>query len=185
VSVVPVLVTERLTLREWRPEDLAGFAALNADARVMEHFPGVLSPERSDAVADRLAAQWADGFGPWALEQRETGAFIGYVGFVAPTFRAHFTPAIEIGWRIAHDMWGRGYATEAARASLGWARSNLSPPRGEIVSFTTVANVLSRRVMGKLGFSHRDEDDFDHPLLRDWEFRRHVLYRLRLVASNT
>lgn len=179
-----MLETERLTLRGWRDEDRAPFAALNADPRVMEHFPAPLTPEQSDALVDRFVAHWSRGYGPWALEVRDAGSFIGFVGFLEPTFSAPFTPAVEIGWRLARDAWGRGYATEAARACLAFARENLSPPRGEIVSFTTEGNLRSRRVMERLGFTHRDEDDFDHPLLPDWEFRRHVLYRLAILPSN-
>jgi RimJ/RimL family protein N-acetyltransferase len=174
---VPVVKSERLTLRDWSDEDLEPFASLNADPRVMEHFPSVLTRERSDAIAGRIRAHWAKGFGLWAVEERSTGTFIGFVGLSVPSFEAPFTPAVEIGWRLAYDAWGRGYATEGARASLEWARRHLTPPRGEIVSFTTAGNWRSRRVMESLGFTHRDEDDFDHPALPEWEFRRHVLYR--------
>jgi len=100
-----------------------------------------------------------------------------------PSFDAPFTPTVEIGWRLAQRVWGQGYATEAARSTLAWARQNVTPPRGEIVSFTTVANARSRRVMEKLGFTHRAEDDFDHPALPDWAYRRHVLYRRALHAE--
>jgi RimJ/RimL family protein N-acetyltransferase len=180
VTDIPVVESDRLVLRGWREDDLEPIASLNADPRVMEHFPGTLSREQSDAFVKRVRDHWSRGFGLWALEERATGMFIGYVGLSAPSFDAHFTPAVEVGWRLAHESWGRGYATEGARASLDWARDNISPPRGEIVSFTTVGNVRSRRVMEKLGFTHRDEDDFDHPALPDWEWRRHVLYRRAL-----
>jgi RimJ/RimL family protein N-acetyltransferase len=180
---VPVLACDRVVLREWRAGDLEPFAAMNADPRVMEHFPAPLTREQSDAVAARFEEHWRQGFGPWALEERASGDFIGYVGFLTPSFVAAFTPAVEIGWRLAYDAWGHGYATEAATAALAWARETMSPPRGEIVSFTTVANLRSRRVMERLGFAHRDSDDFDHPLLPDWEHRRHVLYRLSLAGE--
>jgi RimJ/RimL family protein N-acetyltransferase len=180
VIAVPVVECERVVLREWRPEDREPFAVMNADARVMEHFPTTFSRAQSDAAIERAVAQWSAGFGLWAVEDRDTGRFIGFVGMTSPSFESHFTPAVEVGWRLAHDAWGRGYATEAARATLQWARDHVSPPRGEIVSFTTVNNQRSRRVMEKLGFTHRDEDDFDHPALPDWEWRRHVLYRRAL-----
>ncbi len=175
-----MVTTERLVLRGWRDEDLAPFAALNADPRVMVYFPAPLTREQSDEFARRTAAAWARGFGLWALEERATGRFVGFVGLSEPRFSAHFTPAVEIGWRLAFDAQGRGYATEGARAVLDWARGNVDPPRGEIVSFTSALNTPSRRVMEKLGFTHRDEDDFDHPALDDSAIRRHVLYRLTL-----
>jgi len=180
MTEIPVIVGDRLVLRGWREDDLEPFASLNADPRVMEHFPGTLTHEQSDALVKRVLDHWSTGFGLWALEERASGRFIGFVGLSSPSFDGHFTPAVEVGWRLARESWGHGYATEGARASLEWARDHISPPRGEIVSFTTVGNLRSRRVMEKLGFTHREEDDFDHPALRDWEFRRHVLYRRAL-----
>jgi RimJ/RimL family protein N-acetyltransferase len=180
VTDVPTVECDRLVLRGWLEHDRGLFASLNADPNVMEYFPHTLMRVQSDAFVERAEAQWVSGFGLWAVEERASGRFIGFVGLRAPSFEAHFTPAVEIGWRLARDSWGQGFATEAARASMGWARDNISPPRGEIVSFTTVGNLRSRRVMEKLGFTHRDEDDFDHPALPDWERRRHVLYRYAL-----
>jgi len=180
VSDVPVVVSERLILRGWREDDRNGFATMNADPRVMEHFPGTLTRAQSDAFVDRVLGDWSRGYGLWAVEERATGRFIGFIGLAAPAFEAHFTPAVEVGWRLAYESWGRGYATEGARASLSWARDNITPPRGEIVSFTTIRNVRSRHVMEKLGFTHRDDDDFDHPAVPDGEWRRHVLYRRAL-----
>jgi len=180
---VPVVESERLVLRDWRREDRAAFAAINADHRVMEHFPSTMTREQSDAVAERIEAAWSRGFGLWAVEERETGEFVGFTGLSVPSFDAPFTPTVEIGWRLAQRVWGQGYATEAARSTLAWARHNVTPPRGEIVFFPTVANGRSRRVMEKLGFTHRAEDDFDHPALPDWAYRRHVLYRRALHAE--
>ena len=178
--IVPALRTDRLLLREWRDEDRSPFAALNADPRVMEHFPAVLSREESDAFIDAIRSGWARGFGLWAVEESASRQFIGYVGFSVPTWEASFTPCVEIGWRLRADSWGAGLATEAARAALAWAVSNFEPPRGEIVSFTTVGNVRSRRVMDKIGLLHDKTADFDHPRLPDWEHKRHVLYRRQL-----
>lgn len=181
--VVPNITTERLVLREWLAVDREPFARINADERVMEHFPSTLDAADSDALVDRFESSWREGLAPWAVAERATGSFVGFVGFMAPTWSAHFTPCIEIGWRFAASHWGRGLATEGARAALDWARAALRPPRNEIVSFTTVGNRRSRRVMEKLGFHHDPSDDFDHPNLPDWEHKRHVLYRIRLERS--
>ncbi|HUY24415.1 MAG TPA: GNAT family N-acetyltransferase [Candidatus Saccharimonadales bacterium] len=172
------LQSARLRLRDWRSADLPLFAALNADSRVMEHFPQVLSREQSDLLAERIVSQLrSQGWGLWAAEVAATDTFIGFVGLNRPLFQAHFTPAVEVGWRLAHQYWGCGYATEAARAALGFGFESLGLP--EIVSFTNVDNQRSRRVMEKLGMRHQREDDFDHPSISEGHrLRRHVLYRL-------
>ena len=131
------ITTARLRLRPWRDEDLPAFAALNADPRVMEHFPGTLGRAESDALAGRIRDHFeARGFGLWAVEVSGGAAFIGFVGLAVPPFAAHFTPCVEIGWRLAAEHWGKGYATEAAAAALdhgfgpaGWRRSSRSPLR--------------------------------------------------------
>src|SRR6266508_3945438 len=110
------LCTERLLLRRWRPGDRAPFAALNADPEVMRHFPATLSRDESAALIEQIEGRFErEGWGLWALELRATGRFIGFTGLSRPSFDAHFTPAVEIGWRLAREAWGRGYATEAAR----------------------------------------------------------------------
>lgn len=173
------LRTERLILRQWREADREPFARMNQDPPVMEYFPAVLSREESDALVDRAAAQVAEkGFGPWAAELRATGAFIGFIGLSIPRFEAAFTPCVEIGWRLAAEHWGKGLATEGAKAAVayGFAHVGLS----EVVSFTTVNNMRSRRVMEKLGMTHDPRDDFEHPLLPEGHpMRPHVLYRLK------
>ena len=177
-SPVPRLETERLLLREFLDRDREPFAALNADPRVMEHFPHRLTREESDAFVDRMVVRWAeDGVGLWALERRSDGAFLGFTGLARHTFEARFTPAIEVGWRLAVDAWGHGYATEAARASLRFGFED----RGldEILSWTTVANLRSRAVMERLGMTRDPADDFDHPNVPVGSpIRPHVLYRL-------
>jgi RimJ/RimL family protein N-acetyltransferase len=177
------IFTDRLILRRWLNSDRAPFARLNADARVMEFFPALLSREESDAMVDKIEAHFdAHGFGLWAAELQRDGAFVGFVGLSIPTFAAAFTPCVEIGWRLASEYWGQGLATEAARAVLrhGFASLGLE----EIVSFTVPANVRSRRVMEKLGMSHNPADDFDHPRLPEGHaLRRHVLYRLKAAAK--
>ena len=174
-----MIETERLILREWREGDREPFARMNADPRVMEFFPAVLSREESEATADRIEVHFREhGFGPFAIELRESGQFIGFTGLIRVPFSAHFTPAVEVGWRLAVEFWGRGLATEAARAAVtyGFDRLRLE----EIVSMTVPANVRSRRVMEKLGMRRDAAEDFDHPNLPEGHpLRRHVLYRVR------
>jgi len=175
------LRTERLLLRQWRDADYEPFAALNADPVVMEHFPAPLTREASDSWADRQRGRIEErGWGLWAVEVRDDGGFAGFVGLAVPSFEAHFTPAVEIGWRLAREHWNRGYATEAARAGLAFGFVELQLE--EIVSFTTVANVRSRRVMEKLGMTCDSSDDFDHPSVPPGPIRPHVLYRIRRPA---
>jgi len=174
-----VLRTERLILRRWRAADRALFAKINADPKVMEYFPAPLSPAESDALVDRIESHFVKrGFGPSAAELKESGAFIGFIGLSVPRFEAAFTPCVEIGWRLAAEHWGRGLATEGARAALEYGFAELGLK--EIVSFTTARNVRSRRVMEKLGMTYDAADDFDYPSLPEGHpLRRHVLYRLR------
>jgi ribosomal-protein-alanine N-acetyltransferase len=174
----PVLRTERLVLRQWLPADREPFAALNADPRVMEFMPALLARARSDALARACEAHFAThGFGPWAVEVPGVAPFIGFVGLVVPAFDAHFTPAIEIGWRLAAKHWGHGYATEAALASARHAFTVAGAD--ELVSFTTPQNARSRAVMRRIGMTHDPADDFDHPRLAPGHrLRRHVLCRL-------
>jgi RimJ/RimL family protein N-acetyltransferase len=170
--------SERLLLRRWRPSDRAPFAALNADPNVMRYFPATLARAESDAFADQIEAHFErHGFGLWAVEVPGLAPFIGFVGLSVPRFEAPFTPCVEVGWRIAAEHWGRGYAPEAARAALGFGFDTVG--LREVLSFTAVANQSSRRVMEKLGMSHDPADDFDHPALPEGHaLRRHVLYRL-------
>jgi RimJ/RimL family protein N-acetyltransferase len=175
----PTLTTPRLLLRPWQDEDLAPFAALNADPRVMEYMPKRLTPEESDALAARIREHFArHGFGLWAVEVAKGARFAGFVGLSVPAFQAHFTPCVEVGWRLAAEHWGHGYATEAARAALSFGFERLGLE--EIVSFTVPANQRSRSVMDRVGMTHSPADDFEHPLLPEGHpLRRHVLYRLR------
>jgi len=165
-------------MRAWREEDLAPFAAMNADPIVMEHFPSTLTWQESDALAVRITAQLDTlGYGLWALEVMKTGEFIGFTGLAVQTFPAHFTPAVEVGWRLKKPAWGHGYATEAALAALdvGWDAG-----LDEIVSMTAVTNEPSQRVMQRIGMTHDPADDFDHPNVPDGSpLKRHVLYRIR------
>lgn len=155
------------------------FAALNADPEVTAHLPSALSRTQSDALADRIEAGFAErGFGPWAVEVPGVASFVGFVGLSVPGFEAHFTPSVEIGWRLAREHWGRGYATEGAEAALAYAFGVLG--LDEVVSFTVHGNRRSWAVMERLGMTRDPADDFDHPRLpAGHSLRRHVLYRLR------
>jgi RimJ/RimL family protein N-acetyltransferase len=173
-----VLQTDRLVLRRWRDEDREPFARLNADPIVMEHFPGRLSREKSDDFVDRIEAGFDErGYGLWAVEVPGVTPFIGFVGLNWATFDAPFTPALEVGWRLDRPYWGRGYATEGGRAALAFAFGELGVD--EVVSFTTVRNSRSRRVMERLGLRHDPDGDFEHPGLPEGHpVRPHVLYRI-------
>jgi RimJ/RimL family protein N-acetyltransferase len=173
------LRTERLLLRRWREEDRRPFAALNADPEVMEHFPAPLDRDESEELVERIEMGFErHGFGLWALELREGGEFIGFAGLAVPSFEAHFTPAVEVGWRLARWAWGNGYATEAGRASLAHGFGALGLE--EIVSMTTVRNRRSRAVMERLAMIRDPADDFEFPTLPPGDpLRPHVLYRIR------
>jgi RimJ/RimL family protein N-acetyltransferase len=178
VDRLPTLTTPRLRLRLWQDEDSVPFAAMNADPRVREYYPSVLTPAESDAAMGRIRAHFErHGFGNWALELCDHPGLIGYAGIAYPSFDAPSGPCVEIGWRLAFAHWGRGYATEAAEAVLGAAFEAIGLE--EIVSFAAVGNLRSRRVMEKIGMSHDPADDFDHPSLIGHHLSRHVLYRLR------
>lgn len=174
----PEIRTERLLLRGWCEEDLAPFAALNADPRVMEHFVERPSRDDSDAFVGRIGEMWLErGFSLWALERLDTGGFIGFTGLYPVRFDESFTPAVEVGWRLAAEHWGRGFAPEAARAALRYGFEVLELP--EIVSFTAVHNLNSWRVMEKIGLRRDAEHDFEHPRVPEGHpVRPHVLYRL-------
>ena len=174
-----VLETERLLLRRWKDSDRQPFSRLNADPRVMEFMPSRLSREESDRLVDQIESHFRKrGFGLYAVELRQDHSFIGFIGLAVPSFRAHFTPCVEIGWRLSADYWGQGLATEGARKVMRHAFETLGLE--ELVSFTVPANIRSRRVMEKLGMTYQPTDEFDHPGLPEGHpLRRHVLYRLR------
>jgi RimJ/RimL family protein N-acetyltransferase len=171
--------TERLRLRRWREADRAPFAHLNADPAVMEHLQGTLSRERSDAFIERIEAAWDQrGWGLWAVEVPGVAPFVGFVGLTSADF-LNGAPMVEVGWRLAREQWGRGYATEAAREALrvGFAEVGLR----EIVSFTVAHNGRSRRVMERIGLVRDPSGDFDHPGVDAVAYPRivhQVLYRL-------
>jgi RimJ/RimL family protein N-acetyltransferase len=174
---VAELHTPRLALRQWRDADLEPFAALNADPEVMRYLPAPLTRGESDALAERARTGIARrGWGLWAVDELAGGSFIGFVGLNEAVFEAHFTPAVEVGWRLARSHWGKGYATEAAGAAVTYGFGVLR--LDQLVSFTAAVNVRSCRVMARLGMRHDPADDFDHPAVPAGPVRRHALFRL-------
>jgi ribosomal-protein-alanine N-acetyltransferase len=173
-----MLETERLSLRPWRPDDRAPFAALNADPEVMRHFLATMTVQESDALADRMQARIeADGYGLWAVERRHDEALLGFTGLAPLRQGSPLFPGVEIGWRLARHAWGCGYASEAARASLadGFGRLGLH----RIVAFTAVPNTPSQAVMQRIGMTRRADLDFDHPAIAEGHpLRRHVVYEI-------
>ena len=186
-KVMPELIeleTERLRLRQWIESDREPFARLNADPRVMEFFPSILDRAASDAMIDRLQTKIADrGWGFWAVELKQDNQFIGFVGLQIPRADFPFSPCVEIGWRLAFEYWGKGYATEAAEAALKVGFNRLELP--EIVSFTAIENHRSRAVMERLGMNQAVET-FEHPSLPvGHPLREHYLYRLSRERWNS
>ncbi|WP_027467913.1 GNAT family N-acetyltransferase [Deefgea rivuli] len=169
--------TDRLIARQWRDEDAEAFAQMNADPRVMQYFPACLSRDKSDAAFEAMRSIITEqGWGFWAIEEQATQRFIGFVGLNIPSPELPFSPCTEIGWRLAHEFWGKGYATEAAQGALrcGFTQLNLA----EIVSFTSIHNQPSQAVMRRLGMLQETEN-FQHPkVLLGHELREHCLYRL-------
>ena len=168
-----MLETPRLRLRQWREDDRDPFYRMNSDPRVMEFFTAPLSREESDAAYDWIQAHFArKGFGLWAAEEAESRELAGFIGLSTPSFME----VVEIGWRLRPEFWGRGLATEGAEAAMRYGFEVVG--LNEIVSFTTLSNARSRRVMEKLGMTHDPADDFDHPGIPEGHpLRRHVLYR--------
>ncbi|OQW62861.1 MAG: GNAT family N-acetyltransferase [Nitrospira sp. ST-bin5] len=169
--------TERLLLRQWGDADPGPLAALNADPEVMKFYPAPLSRTESDAMANRCRSLIAErGWGLWAAEKKDTHEFIGYVGLHTPASELPFSPCVEVGWRLAAEHWGKGFATEAARGALRIGFESLALL--EIVSFTSIGNIRSRAVMERLGM-RQTEEYFEHPAIPAGSpLRKHCLYRL-------
>lgn len=173
------LRTRRTLLRQWKDSDLDAWVEMNADPEVRRHFPAVLSRDEALAEAGRIRAALAQrGWGAWALEVPGVLPFAGFVGLIVPAWEAHFTPAVEIGWRLPRAAWGQGWASEAAAAAAAFALQVLH--LDELVAITLPGNEASRRVMQRIGMQHDEAGDFAHPrLAADHPMSRHVLYRLR------
>jgi RimJ/RimL family protein N-acetyltransferase len=170
------LSTKRLLLRRWQPSDLSLFAAMNADPEVMEHFPARLTAAESDALVAKFEQHFEQyGFGLWAVEVPGIAPFIGFIGLAHVGFEAEFTPAVEIGWRLARAYWGKGYATEGAKAVLDYGMNKAG--LREIVSFTAQSNMRSQKVMQRIGMEY--SGTFKHPRLPEGHpLQGHVLYRV-------
>jgi RimJ/RimL family protein N-acetyltransferase len=177
-----VIETARLVLRDWREEDIPAFAAMCADTEVMKYFPKLLGYDEASAMARRIRANLArEGWGLWAVEVKGGAPFIGFVGLSKPEFRPN-EQDVEVGWRLARDAWGHGYATEAARAAVAYGFAELALP--EIVSFTVPANVPSQRVMERLGMRRDPNADFEHPNVPEGSpLRLHWVWRLARPAQ--
>lgn len=174
--------TKRLILCPWRESDLEPFAKMNADPKVMKYFPSVLSKEESNQTVKKMESKIKEtGYGFLAVSLLDTAEFIGFIGLNSidnSNWPVHFSPAIEIGWRLAVPYWGKGYATEGAIACLKYGFESLNLK--EIVSFTAEKNKPSRAVMERIGMHYDPKGDFDHPkLLEKHPLKKCVLYRLK------
>ncbi len=179
VTPIIEITTPRLLMRQWREEDLDPFAAMNADPKVMEFFPAPLTRQQSDGMAERCSGLIAArGWGIWALETRDDGKFIGFLGLHTPGYDLPFTPCVEMGWRLCTAAWGKGLASEAALAAfdVGFNRLDLN----EIVAFTALPNLRSQALMQRMGMTLSPDENFDHPAVEPGSgLQEHCLYRLR------
>lgn len=177
-----IIETERLILRPWKEEDFEPFAQLNADKRVREYFSSTLTRAVSDGFANKFKSDIEkNGWGWWAVSVKNSAPFIGFIGLniLDIPIPSHSTSPVEIGWRLAVDYWGKGYATEGALACLRFGFETLKLP--EIIAITTEQNFRSISVMKKIGMHRDPKDDFNHPKLPEGhKLRRHVLYRINL-----
>jgi RimJ/RimL family protein N-acetyltransferase len=171
------LLTARLRLRQWRDADRAPYAALNADPEVMRYFPSTQDRAASDRSIDTWTAEIEQrGWSNWAVELVASGAFVGFIGLSVPRRALPFMPCVELGYRLARPYWGRGLASEGARAALEFGFTSVGLE--EIVSFTALLNLPSQAVMRRVGMIDTHQD-FDHPALPEGSpLRRHCLYKL-------
>jgi RimJ/RimL family protein N-acetyltransferase len=175
---MPPIETPRLLLRQWRDADLEPWAEMSADLRVMEFLGAPLDAARAIAIGKSLAERHErDGYGWWVVEVKDGPPFAGLIALQDVPFEAHFTPALEVGWRLAAPHWGNGYATEGAAAAIAFAFDELD--RSEVVAMTAKRNLQSQRVMQRLGMTCDPADDFDNPRVAEGSaLRPHVLYRI-------
>ncbi|MBL8510828.1 MAG: GNAT family N-acetyltransferase [Betaproteobacteria bacterium] len=171
------LRTPRVSLRQWKDSDMADWITMNADPEVRQYFPTVLTAEMAFAEAGRIRAAFSQrGWGLWAVEVPGVFVFAGFVGLMVPAYEAPWMPAVEIGWRLRRDAWGKGYASEGAEAALQFAFQHLALP--EVVAISVPTNTPSHKVMERLGMVRDTSADFDHPKVpADWPYKRHILHR--------
>lgn len=171
------LETKRLILRPFREGDGEALFQLNSDPEVMRYFPAPMTREESGVMLETLIQRAQGGDVTFRAVTLKEGQFIGLAGLNRPRFAAPFMPCVEVGWRFVHRAWGKGFATEAASASLTYGFNELG--LREIVAFTVPANERSIRVMERLGMTRDPDEDFDHPRVPEGSpLRRHVLYRI-------
>lgn len=170
--------TDRLALRDWQENDLLPFRQMNADPVTMEFFTKTLSPEESRQFYERIKQEFEERkYGLYAVELKSSGGFIGFTGFHYTEMDTDFSPCVEIGWRYKREAWGFGYATEAAKACLDYAKASLNLP--EVYSFTSAINKRSENVMKKAGMQKAGH--FQHPSIPEGDkLREHVLYKIVL-----
>lgn len=175
---LPIVRTQRLILRPWRETDLEPFAKLNADPKVMEFYPSVMTRDNSDALAMKFQREFKGrGYGFWAIEVPGIADFIGYVGLNYWNLDMPFAPCVDVGWRLDSSFWGHGYATEGAEASLHFGFKMLK--LFEIVAMATINNTRSKRVMERLGMTTDSAENFEHPKVPKGDpLSWRVLYRL-------
>lgn len=172
----PSITTERLILRKWCDADIEPFVQMNSDARVMKYFPALMSRDQTLQAVERIKKHFDDyGYGWFAVDLKSTGEFIGFIGFSHPRFESYFTPCIEIGWRLKAEHWGKGLATEGAKACLQYGFEILNFDK--VYSFTAEPNFPSVKVMKKIGMKPGGE--FNHPMLHhDSWLCKHLLYKV-------
>ena len=176
-----IFTSERLGFRAWQESDHKPFSELNASPAVMEYFPSILSEAETMAMIDRINKHFENyGFGYWAVDELETKNFIGFIGFGQPRFESFFTPCIEIGWRLSQQFWGKGYATEGAKACLKYGFEILALDK--IYSFTATINQRSEGVMKKIGMEKIGE--FNHPIIPNHKLTQHVIYLIKNPSNH-
>ncbi|WP_273199556.1 GNAT family N-acetyltransferase [Legionella steelei] len=165
-------------LRAWSDEDIAPFFSMNQDSQVMEFIPNLWTMDMVTSFIERMNTQLAaENYTLWAVEEKNSQQFMGFIGLNRPVWEAHFTPCVEIGWRLAFSFWGRGYATEGAQAVLNYAFDTLKLK--EIVAFTVPDNLRSQRVMEKIGMIRDIQGDFLHPKIDPVNsLAKHYLFRI-------
>ena len=168
--------TKRLLLRRWQNADMGAFISMNADTTVMRFFPATLYAEETKAFYDSIQQEFSEyGYGLYAVEEKDSGYFIGYIGFHWSRFDLDFCPCIEMSWRLSKQYWNKVYATEGAAACLKHGFEKLC--FDVVVSFTSIENVASQRVMQKIGMHF--ERYFEHPKVSEGHpLRSHVFYRI-------